>query len=78
MATDEGGDWATGRVVDGQDSIEFIAFPRVFARTDRSCFDIDRPVAVSERVSISADRTALVTNSIMRTGSTRIGNDRKR
>lgn len=40
--SEEGTHWATGRVVDEQDSIEFITFPRAFARIDRSCFHIDR------------------------------------
>lgn len=76
-ATEEGGDWAAGRVVDGKDSIEFITFPRAFARIDRSCFRIDRPVAVTARVSISAERTTLVVNSIVHTDNTGIGDDRK-
>lgn len=75
-ASEEGGEWAAGRVVDGQDSIEFIAFPRAFARIDRLCFHIDRPVAVTARVSISAERTTLVVNSIVHTDNTGIGHDR--
>lgn len=75
-ATEEGGDWAAGRVVDGKDSIEFITFPRAFARIDRSCFHIDRPVAVTARVSISAERTTLVVNRILHTDNTGIGHDR--
>lgn len=76
-ATEEGGDWAAGRVVDGQDSIEFITFPRAFARIDRSCFHIDRPVAETAWVSISAERTTLVVNSIVHTDNAGIGDDRQ-
>jgi DNA polymerase III alpha subunit len=75
-ASEEGREWAAGRVVDGQDSIEFITFPRAFARIDRSCFHVDRPVAVTARVSISAERKALVVNSIVHTDNTGIGHDR--
>ena len=75
-ASEEGREWAAGRVVDGQDSIDFITFPRAFARIDRSCFHIDRPVAVTARVSISAERKALVVNSIVHTDNTGIGHDR--
>lgn len=76
-ASKEGREWAAGRVVDGQDSIEFITFPRAFARIDRSCFHIDRPVALTARISISAERTTLVVNSIVHTDNTGIGDDRQ-
>lgn len=65
-ASVQSGQWASGWVAEAEDSIEFMMFPRAFARTDRSCIETGGPVTVTARVSISAQRKALVINRIER------------
>lgn len=58
------GQWAMGRLVDSDDSIDFWMFPRAFARTGRSCVDTDGPIAVTACVSGPPERPALIINSM--------------
>lgn len=64
MGSEQAGDWASGRIVDGPDSIEFLIFPRAFARSDGSFFCTGQRVTVTARLSFSAERITLVVNSI--------------
>lgn len=61
---EQSGQWASGHLVDSTGAVEFIIFPRAFARTDQRCFDGATSVAVTGRVSISDERTALVLNDV--------------
>lgn len=74
--SDQGGDWASGRVVDGADSIEFLMFARALSRTDKNCLHAGRRVTMSARLSITATRTMLVLNSVRVGGNAESGNDR--
>ncbi|KZF06227.1 hypothetical protein A2J04_22660 [Rhodococcus sp. EPR-279] len=60
------GQWAMGRLVDSDDSIDFWMFPRAFARTGRSSVDTAGPIAVTACVSGPPERTALIINSMER------------
>ena len=60
------GQWAMGRLIDGNDSIDFWMFPRAFARTGRSCVETAGPIAATACVSGPPERTALIINSIER------------
>lgn len=60
------GQWAMGRLVDGNDSIDFWMFPRAFARTGRSSVDSVGPIAATACVSGPPKRTALIINSMER------------
>ncbi|MBY3794520.1 hypothetical protein HQP42_19205 [Rhodococcus fascians] len=62
--SDQAGDWASGRVVDGADAIEFLMFPRALSRTDKTCLHAGRRVTMSARLSITATRTMLVLNRV--------------
>lgn len=62
----QSGQWAMGRLVDADDSIDFWMFPRAFARTGRSCVDTAGPIAVTACVSGPPERTALIINSMER------------
>ena len=60
------GQWAMGRIVDDEDSIDFWMFPCAFARTGRSCVETSGPIAATACVSGPPYRTALVVNSMER------------
>lgn len=60
------GQWAMGRLVDGNGSIDFWMFPRAFARTGRSSVETAGPIAATACVSGPPERTALIINSIER------------
>lgn len=58
--------WANGVLRDGPDSIAFIMFPRAHSRTDHACFAAGRPVLVTARVSVTAERSVLIVNAVVR------------
>lgn len=60
------GQWAMGRLVDSDDSIDFWMFPRAFARTGRSCVETAGLIAATACVSGPPERTALIVNSMER------------
>ena len=60
------GQWAMGRLVDSDHSIDFWMFPRAFARTGPSCVDTAGPIAATACVSGPPHRTALIINSMER------------
>lgn len=67
LGSEQAGDWASGRIVDGPDSIELLIFPRAFARSGGSFLHTGQRVTVTARLSFSAERTTLVVNRILLT-----------